>query len=303
MVVVRVVCVRVGFVVVRVGCVRVLVPVVGVGVVVVPVVCVRDGVVVPVVCVCAGVVCVVVAVAVWPGTGAAGAVVPVGTVLVVVGRVVVAAGGAVVAGAIRCAAGAGAEAAGAAPLSPVSLTKANASIAAAIATIAPIATVGSCQFGVGASRVRAGAPHSRHQSWSGSRFAEQRGQRIDPGGGNSLGGVGSRGWALTPVPRRSSGDHAASSGGRSRSVGGDVLGDSERGRLVIVAAVGCSAGAAACAAAGGGGACGGAAIAPPTSPIARGPPSCRPQCGQKFASLECSAPQRAHEEIPGSRSS
>jgi len=68
--------------------------------------------------------------------------------------------------------------AGATPSSFVSLTNAKASSAPAIATIAPIATVGSCQFGVGASRVRAGAPHSRHQSWSGPIGAEQRGQRI-----------------------------------------------------------------------------------------------------------------------------
>lgn len=50
------------------------------------------------------------------------------------------------------------------PSSLVSSTKANASSAPASRTIAPIATVGSCQFGVGARRVRAGAPHSRHQS-------------------------------------------------------------------------------------------------------------------------------------------
>ncbi len=53
--------------------------------------------------------------------------------------------------------------AGALP-SSVSLTNANASIAPATRMIAPIATVGSCQFGVCARRVRAGAPHSRHQS-------------------------------------------------------------------------------------------------------------------------------------------
>jgi hypothetical protein len=46
----------------------------------------------------------------------------------------------------------------------VSFTNAKASSAPAIATIAPIATVGSRQFGVCARRVRAGAPHSRHQS-------------------------------------------------------------------------------------------------------------------------------------------
>ena len=71
-----------------------------------------------------------------------------------------------------------------APSSPVSSTNANASSAPASRMIAPIATVGSCQFGVGARRVRAGAPHSRHQSWSGPTVAEQRGQRSEPGGGS-----------------------------------------------------------------------------------------------------------------------
>jgi hypothetical protein len=32
--------------------------------------------------------------------------------------------------------------------------------------------------------VRAGAPHSRHQSCSGPTVAEQRGQRSEPGGGS-----------------------------------------------------------------------------------------------------------------------
>ena len=71
-----------------------------------------------------------------------------------------------------------------APSSAVSSTNANASSAPASRTIAPIATVGSCQFGVGARRVRAGAPHSRHQSWSGPTVAEQRGQRSEPGAGS-----------------------------------------------------------------------------------------------------------------------
>jgi hypothetical protein len=46
----------------------------------------------------------------------------------------------------------------------VSRTNANAKSAPATSMTAPIATVGSCQFGVGARRVRAGAPHSTHQS-------------------------------------------------------------------------------------------------------------------------------------------
>jgi hypothetical protein len=146
-------------------------------------------------------------------------------VLVAVGTVAVAVGRTVIAGGTVCAAVAGIDVADSAPLSSVSLTKAKASIAPATAMIAPIATVGSCQFGVGASRVRAGAPHSRHQSCSGPRAAEQRGQRIVPSGGNPLGGVGglgSPGWALTIVPRRSSRDHTDSSGGSSRSVGWEV---------------------------------------------------------------------------------
>jgi hypothetical protein len=168
---------------------------------------------------------VVALVAVWPGVAVAGAVVWVGRVLVAVGKVPVAVGGTVVAGASGCAVVAGTVVAGSALGSSVSLTKANASIAPATAMIAPIATVGNCQFGVGASRVRAGAPHSRHQSCSGPRSAEQRGQRIVPGGGKRVGGLGgleSPRWALTIVPRRSSRDHAGSSGGSKRSVGCDV---------------------------------------------------------------------------------
>ena len=42
---------------------------------------------------------------------------------------------------------------------------------------------------------------------------------------------------------------------------------------------------------------------PTTSPTARGPLSARPQDGQKRASLPCSAPQRGHAAMPGSRSS
>lgn len=122
------------------------------------------------------------------------------------------------------------------PSSLVSSTKANASSAPASRMIAPIATVGSCQFGVGASRVRAGAPHSRHQSWSGPTVAEQRGQRSEPGGGSRSGPAG--GCALTGYARSSD-----ACGGRNVSVGCDVVG--EEGR--------CFAGAGAGAAGGGGG--------------------------------------------------
>jgi hypothetical protein len=117
--------------------------------------------------------------AAWPGTVDATAG-PVGVVVVATGAVVVAAaaGGTVaVEGAVATTAD-GVVPIGVVPSSFVSFTNANASSAPAIATIAPIATVGSCQFGVGASRVRAGAPHSRHQSWSAPTGAEQRGQWI-----------------------------------------------------------------------------------------------------------------------------
>lgn len=107
-------------------------------------------------------------------------------VVVACGGAVAVAGGVGTGGATTAGAGAavvtvaaGIVAAGAPP-SPLSLTKAKASIAPATRTIAPIATVGSCQFGVWARRVRAGAPHSRHQSCSGPTIAEQRGQRSDP---------------------------------------------------------------------------------------------------------------------------
>ena len=117
--------------------------------------------------------------AVCPGTvdGTAG---PAGAVVVAVATVDVAAGGTVAVGvAVSTTADGGVPTAALPlPLSLVSFTNANASSAPAIATIAPSATVGSCQFGVGASLVRAGAPHSRHQSWSGPTGDEQRGQRI-----------------------------------------------------------------------------------------------------------------------------
>jgi hypothetical protein len=161
-VVVRVVVVFVGVVVVPVGVVVVVVRVVAV--------LVRAGVVVDVV-------------AVWPGTVEAGAAGPAGAVVVAVVVVVVATGGATAAGGAVSTTAVGVVPA-AAPSSPVSLTNANASSAPASRTIAPIATVGSCQFGVGARRVRAGAPHSRHQSCSGPIVAEQRGQRSEPGGGS-----------------------------------------------------------------------------------------------------------------------
>ena len=101
-------------------------------------------VVVGVVSVVVGVLSVVVGAGVV-GVTAAGPVGPVGAI----GATVVTAVGVVEAGALP---------------SSVSFTNANASIAPATRMIAPIATVGSCQFGVCARRVRAGAPHSRHQS-------------------------------------------------------------------------------------------------------------------------------------------
>lgn len=166
------------------------------GVVDVRVVAVRDGVVVvlPGV-VLDGVVAVEVGlVAVCPGTVEAGAAGPAGAVVVAVAVVAVAAGGATAAGGAVSTTAVGVVPA-AAPSSPVSFTNANASSAPATRTIAPIATVGSCQFGVGARRVRAGAPHSRHQSCSGPSVAEQRGQRSEPGGGSWPGASG--GCALT----------------------------------------------------------------------------------------------------------
>ncbi len=107
------------------------------------------------------------AVDVCPGTVAAGCAGPAGAVVVaVVGMVAVvetAGGGTTAAGGLVSTTAVGVVPA-VAPSSPVSSTNAKASSAPASRTIAPIATVGSCQFGVGARRVRAGAPHSRHQS-------------------------------------------------------------------------------------------------------------------------------------------
>lgn|GEM_PF-3180922 len=108
------------------------------------------------------------------------------------------------------------------PSSLVSSTKANASSAPASRMIAPMATVGSCQFGVGARRVRAGAPHSRHQSCSGPIVAEQRGQRSEPGGGSRLGPAG--GCVLTGYARSSD-----ARGGSIVSVGCGVVGETGRG--------------------------------------------------------------------------
>ncbi|MDX6679960.1 MAG: hypothetical protein QOE31_4012 [Solirubrobacteraceae bacterium] len=122
-----------------VGVLRVVVGVLVVGVV---------GVVVGVLSVVLGVLSVDVGVCVAGGTATAGPVGPDGP-LGPLGPAVVIAAGVVEAGALP---------------SSVSLTNANASIAPATRMIAPIATVGSCQFGVCARRVRAGAPHSRHQS-------------------------------------------------------------------------------------------------------------------------------------------
>jgi hypothetical protein len=105
-----------------------------------------------------------------PGAAAVGVVagvVAVGTVgVVAVGGVV---GGGAEVGSVATA-GAVAEVAvlGDAVLSSVSATNATARPApASTATIASV-MIGRRQFGVGARRVRAAAPHSRHQSWSGA---------------------------------------------------------------------------------------------------------------------------------------
>jgi hypothetical protein len=87
-----------------------------------------------------------------------------GAVVVALGTGAVTGGGTTAGGAVSTTAGAAVVAAGVAPLSFVSFTNAKASSAPASSTIAPMATVGSCQLGVWARRVRAGAPHSRHQS-------------------------------------------------------------------------------------------------------------------------------------------
>lgn len=80
---------------------------------------------------------------------------------VVVGGVV---GGAAAVGSVATTGAVAVDVAGLLLLSWVSATNATASpMPASNATSASVAT-GSLQFGVGASRVRAAAPHSRHQS-------------------------------------------------------------------------------------------------------------------------------------------
>jgi hypothetical protein len=115
------------------------------------------------------------------GVVAAGVVVvPVGVAVVPAGGVVatelVTAGGAWTGGGTPSA-GAGAEVvAVAGGASRVSWTKATASAAPASTTTIASSAAGMRQFGDGARRVRAGAPHSTHQSWSGCSGAPQRGQ-------------------------------------------------------------------------------------------------------------------------------
>ena len=120
-------------------------------------------------------------VCVWPGTVAGGGTVSVGrrrrrragvvAIELVTGGAVCGGGGAPSAGAApRCAVVAGGS-------SSVSWTNATASAAPATATITARIAAGMCQFGVGARRVRAGAPHSRHQSWSGPIGAAARAGR------------------------------------------------------------------------------------------------------------------------------
>ena len=69
------------------------------------------------------------------------------------------------------------------PSSLVRLVKAKASASPASSTTTATSAIGARQFGVGARRVRAGAPHSRHQSCSGATLAPQRGQRSGTGWG------------------------------------------------------------------------------------------------------------------------
>ena len=57
------------------------------------------------------------------------------------------------------------------------------------ATVLLILSSFTCQFGVWARRVRAGAPHSRHQSCSGLSDAPQRGQDIGVGSGCAAGSL------------------------------------------------------------------------------------------------------------------
>jgi hypothetical protein len=110
--------------------------------------------------------------------------------------VVVVVGAAVVGGVVGGGAAVGSDAtggalvvAGALVLSFVSATNATAKPAPARIATTAMTITGSRQFGVWARRVRAGAPHSRHQSWSGPTGALQRGQRIVPfGSGTTAGG-------------------------------------------------------------------------------------------------------------------
>lgn len=177
-----------------------------------------------------------VAVGDWPGT-VVGTVAPAGAVDVAVGATT--GGATTAAGGVVSTTAVGVVPA-TTPSSLVSSTKANASSAPASRMIAPMATVGSCQFGVGARRVRAGAPHSRHQSWSGPTVAEQRGQRSEPGGGSRSGPAG--GCVLTSYALSSD-----ARGGSIVSVGCDVAGAGGRGSAGA-AGGGCAAGGGATAA-------------------------------------------------------
>ena len=206
------------------------------------------------------------------------------------------AGGAVSTTAVGVVAGVGTSS------SSVSLTKANASSAPAIAMIAPIATVGSCQFGVGARRVRAGAPHSRHQSCSGPTGAEQRGQRIEPGSGSCGGGgpasrrLGAHEPSSCAVrgPHRLGSAAAAAVARRRRRVCGRP---GLRVRLAAAPSAVRRAPAARVAADPRRRAEPAAArrSRPRPRPSRAGRRSAARSCGQKFESLECSAPQRAQD--------
>jgi hypothetical protein len=125
-----------------------------------------------------------------------------GAVGAVVGRVggagAVTTGGVVATGGAAGAGGAAVVAvAGRAPGcgSFVRSTNATANAAKAKATETAAITTGTFQRGVGATRVRAARPHSRHQSASGGTAAPQRAQRMVPSGGVAGAGAGASGAA------------------------------------------------------------------------------------------------------------
>ena len=134
------------------------------------------------------------------------------------------------------------------PSSLVRLVKAKASASpASSTTTATSARSARASSGVGARRVRAGAPHSRHQSCSGATLAPQRGQRSGTGG--------ARGVRGTLVAHQGSGCSRGASGSPLvRPVVAAAVGAGERVRLGgLVGRRGSSAWARARAAGGGSG--------------------------------------------------